>query len=74
MSRIIIKDLPGDKKISKEEMKKLFGGAVSGYKFHPRIGFTGNEPYVVSDPSRPLPPHLPNAREPFQPTFLASGR
>ena len=63
MARITIKDLPGNKKISKEEMKKLFGGAVSGYKSHTRIGYyTGNDPYVLSDPSPPLPPHLAELR------------
>ena len=59
MARITIKDLPGDKKISKEEMKKLFGGAVSGYKIHPSTGYyMGSDPFVINDPSPPIPPHL----------------
>ena len=59
MARITIKDLPGDKKISRKEMKKLFGGAVSGYKIHPSTTYyMGSDPFVINDPSPGVPPYL----------------
>ena len=54
MSHIKIKDLPRGKKISKEEMKRLFGGAIYGHLSSPRTGYyLGSDPYVVNDPSLP---------------------
>lgn len=59
MARITIKDLPEDKKISKEEMKRLFGGSVAGYKIHPSATYyMGSDPFVINDPSPQVPPHL----------------
>ena len=40
MARIKIKDLPKDRKISKEEMRKVVGGAFGGtstYSFNPTL-------------------------------------
>ena len=59
MARITIKDLPREKKISSEEMKKVFGGSISGYQSNPSSGYyLGSDPYSIDDPSQLIPPHL----------------
>lgn len=52
MARIKIKDLAKDQKISRDEMKKIFGGTVSTKR--PFLGsgyYLESDPYVISDPS-----------------------
>lgn len=39
MARIKIKDLPKDRKVSKEELKKIKGGGVEPSPFFSRIAF-----------------------------------
>ena len=59
MARITIKDLPKGKKISSEEMKKVFGGTISGHQSNPNSGYyLGSDPYTINDPSPFIPPHL----------------
>ena len=36
MARIIINDIPGDQKVSREELKRIRGGSIAVYK--PEIG------------------------------------
>jgi len=63
MVRIKIKDLPKDKKISREEMKKVFGGAISVNLPYPHSGYyLGSDPYVINDP---FPENLPSFSEWF---------
>jgi hypothetical protein len=59
MVRIKIRDLPKDRKISKEEMKKVFGGTISINQPYSHSGYRleGN-PYEISDPSPPVPSSL----------------
>ena len=59
MARIKIKDLPKDQKISRDEMKRLFGGAVSAKQHYLQSGYyLGGDPYVINDPSPVGSPHL----------------
>ncbi len=53
MARIKIRDLPKDRKISREEMKKVFGGTISINQPFSRTGY-----YLEGDPSPRVPPHL----------------
>jgi len=55
MARIKIKDLPKDMKISREEMKKLFGGAISLNHPYLHTGYyLGSDPYVINDPHQSI--------------------
>ena len=59
MVRIKIRDLPRGRKISREEMKRVFGGTISINQPFSRIGYyLEGDPYVLSDPSPRVPPHL----------------
>jgi len=59
MARIKIQDLPRDRKISREEMKKIFGGVISTNQLYPHSRYSlGDNPYVISDPSPSAPPSL----------------
>ncbi len=59
MARIKIRDLPKDRKISREEMKKVFGGTISTNQPFSRTGYyLEGDPYVLNDPSPGVPPHL----------------
>ena len=59
MARIKIRDLPKDRKISKEEMKKVFGGTISINQPYSNSGYRlGGNPYEISDPSPSAPPSL----------------
>ena len=59
MARITIKDLPRERKISSEEMKKVFGGSIAGDQHNPNSGYyLGSDPYTVHDPTPLIPPHL----------------
>lgn len=59
MARIKIRNLPKDRKINREEMKKIFGGAISTNQTYPRTGYyLGSDPYVISDPFPVIPPYL----------------
>ena len=63
MARIKIKDLPKDMNISREEMKRLFGGAISVNLPYSHSGYyLGSDPYVINDPS---PENLPYLSEWF---------
>jgi len=59
MVRIKIRDLPKDRKISREEMKKVFGGTIALTQPYSHSGYRleGN-PYEISDPSPSVPPSL----------------
>ncbi len=59
MTRIKIKDLPKDMKVSREEMKKIFGGTISVKQPYLQTGYyLGSDPYVINDPSPAVPPCL----------------
>jgi hypothetical protein len=59
MARIKIKDLAKDIKISRGEMKKVFGGTVSAKQPYLQSGYyLESDPYVINDPSPPNPPFL----------------
>ncbi len=59
MARIKIRDLPKDRKISREEMKKVFGGTISINQPYSNSGYRlGGNPYEISDPSPSAPPSL----------------
>jgi len=52
MARIKIKDLAKDQKISRDEMKKVFGGTVSAKQPYLQSGYyLESDPYVINDPS-----------------------
>ena len=55
MVRIKIRDLPRDRKISRAEMKKIFGGTISINQSYSHSGYRpGSNPYEISDPSPPV--------------------
>ena len=59
MVRIKIRDLPRDRKISRAEMKKIFGGTLSVDQPYSHTGYRlGANPYMISDPSPRVPPSL----------------
>ena len=59
MARIKIKDLPKDQKISRDEMKKVFGGTVSAKQPYLQSGYyLESDPYVINDPSPVGSPQL----------------
>ena len=59
MARIKIKDLPKDQKISRDEMRKLFGGTVSANQPYLQSGYyLESDPYVINDPSPLGSPHF----------------
>ena len=59
MARIKIKDLPKDQKISRDEMRKVFGGTVSANKPYLQSGYyLESDPYVINDPSPLGSPHF----------------
>ena len=52
MARIKIKDLAKDQKISRDELKKVFGGTLSAKQPYLQLGYyLENDPYVINDPS-----------------------
>jgi hypothetical protein len=59
MARIKIKDLPKDQKISRDEMRRLFGGTVSAKQPYLQSGYyLESDPYVINDPSPLGSPHF----------------
>ena len=52
MTRIKIKDLPKDQKISRDEMRKVFGGTASAKQPYLQSGYyLESDPFVINDPS-----------------------
>ncbi|MCK5421272.1 MAG: hypothetical protein KAJ08_03875 [Deltaproteobacteria bacterium] len=52
MARIKIKDLAKDQKISRDELKKVFGGTRSAKQPYLQSGYyLESDPYVINDPS-----------------------
>jgi len=61
MARIKIKDLAKGQKISRDDMKKVFGGTVSAKRPHLQSGYyLEGDPYVISDPSPVRSPDFPS--------------
>jgi len=59
VAKIKIRDLPRQKKISREEMQLLWGGTRTIRHPYLNTGYhQGTDPYVISDPSPSRPPLL----------------
>jgi len=59
MTRIKIRDLPKDRKVSREEMRKIFGGVLSVDHTSLHTGYyLGTDPYALSDPSPQIPTQI----------------
>lgn len=72
MARIKIKDLPRNQKISRDDMKRVFGGTVSAKQPYLESGYyLEGDPYVINDPS---PGGFPNHSKWFRNVSVIGGR